>query len=295
MSTEIEFSRSAQPAQTGGMLDVAQTRAAQEVQAAMVVAKRFPRDEQASFARIMAACKRPTLAEAAIYVYPRGGQKVEGPSIRLAEALAQAWGNLSAGVVELTNDDGESSVLSYAWDLETNTRVDKVFTVKHERHSRKGVTKLDDPRDVYEMTANQAARRLRACILAVIPGDVVEAAVNECRKTLAGGSKEPLADRARKMVGAFAELGVTLQMIEDRLGHKLDAIDENELVTLRGIFQGIRDGMSSREDHFKPPARSRQTTMKAAAEAVHGEIDKPYDDEESRRLDAEIAKGEELF
>lgn len=68
------------------------SRQAQEVQGAMVIAKRFPRDEVESFNRIMQSCKRKSLAESAMYEYPRGGTKVSGPSIRLAEAMAQNWG-----------------------------------------------------------------------------------------------------------------------------------------------------------------------------------------------------------
>lgn len=42
--------------------------------------------------RILKSCTRETLAQSAVYSYPRGGQSVEGPSIRLAETLAQEWG-----------------------------------------------------------------------------------------------------------------------------------------------------------------------------------------------------------
>lgn len=42
---------------------------------------------------------------------------------------------------------------------------------------------LTDSRDIYEATANFGARRMRACILGVIPGDVVDMAVNECKET----------------------------------------------------------------------------------------------------------------
>ncbi|WP_331490569.1 hypothetical protein, partial [Metaclostridioides mangenotii] len=65
------------------------TRQAQEVQAAMIIAKKFPRDEVEAFNRILKSCQRKSLAEQSMYEYPRGGQKVTGPSIRLAEALAQ--------------------------------------------------------------------------------------------------------------------------------------------------------------------------------------------------------------
>jgi len=238
-----------------GMVEVAMTRAAQEVQAAMVIAKRFPRDENTAFARIMRACKRKQLAEAAIYAYPKGGTNVQGPSIRLAEALAQAWGNIDFGVIELEQKNGESTMMSYAWDLETNSRCTKIFTVRHERHTRQGVTKLNDPRDVYELAANQGSRRLRACILSVIPGDVIESAVEACEKTMAGNNSEPLSDRIRMMVAAFSEIGVTQEMIANRLQHKVDVTTEPELVQLKKIYRSLRDGMSQREDFFPNAAQ----------------------------------------
>jgi hypothetical protein len=199
----------------------------------------------------MQACGRRRLAEESQYEYPRGGETVTGPSIRLAEALAQNWGNMDFGIVELEQRKGESTVMAYAWDLETNTRQTKIFNVPHTRHTRKGSYDLKDPRDVYELVANQGARRLRACILGVIPGDVVEAAVEKCNKTLssAAGDK-PLVDRVRTMLEAFSEQGVTQDMIEGKLRHKAATISEIELGRLRKIFASIRDGMSVREDHF---------------------------------------------
>jgi len=141
------------------------SRQAQEVQAAMVIAKRFPRDEVEAFNRILLSCKRKSLAESAMYEYPRGGSKVTGPSIRLAEAIAQNWGNIDFGITELEQKNGESQVMAYAWDLETNSRQTKIFSVPHVRSTKKGNAPLTDPRDIYEMVANQGARRLRSCIL----------------------------------------------------------------------------------------------------------------------------------
>lgn len=241
-------------AQTSGNVQIAQSRAAQETQAAMVIAKRFPRNEEQAIQRIQRSCQRKSLAEVACYAYPRGGTTVTGPSIRLAECLAQNWSNMEFGVVELEQKNGESTVLAFAWDLETNTRETKVFQVKHERRVGKGdnfrIDVLTDPRDIYEMVANQGARRLRSCILGVIPGDVVDIAVEQCEKTLASGSVEPLLDRVRKMAAAFADYGVTVIMLERRLGHKLDATIEQELVNLRKIYTSLKDGMAKREDFF---------------------------------------------
>ena len=119
------------------LVDIESARATQEVQASMIIAKRFPRDEIAAYQKIIKACERPSLAKEALYAYPRGGQMITGPSIRLAEAMAQAWGNLDFGVRELSQKNGVSEVEAYAWDLETNTRQTKTFQVKHERYTRK--------------------------------------------------------------------------------------------------------------------------------------------------------------
>jgi len=252
MSTELIERETTQAKPEMGVVANAQaSRQMAEVQSAMVIAKKFPRDETASISRIVNSCKRIGLAEAAMYSYPRGGQQITGPSIRLAEAIAQAWGNLDFGIVELEQRSGESVVMSYCVDLETNTRQTKVFTVKHERDKKTGNVRLTDSRDIYEMTANQGARRLRSCILGVIPGDVVDTAIEQCETTIKKGSGEPLIDRIRKMVNAFGELAVTKEMLEKRLGHNIDATNETEFVSLRKIFVSIKDGMSSREQWFE--------------------------------------------
>lgn len=234
----------------GGMIAVASSRQAQEVQAMAAIAKRFPRDQETAYTRIMTSCQRKGLAEGALYSYPRGGTQITGPSIRLAEALAQNWGNLDFGIVELEQRDGESTVMAYCVDLETNTRQTKIFQVAHERHTKTGVTNLTDPRDVYELVANQGARRLRSCILGVVPGDIIDAAVTQCEKTLTSG-KEPIIDRIRVMATKFKEdFNVTVEMLEKRLMHKLDATNEQEMVSLRKIYTSLKDGMSKRADWF---------------------------------------------
>lgn len=255
-----------------------------EVQSAMVVAKQSPRDELEKTERILKSCRRPTLAESAIYSYPRGGSTVTGPSIRLAEALAQNWGNLTFGIRELEQEDGASTVEAYAWDLETNTRASKVFRVPHIRSTKKGPVKLTDPRDIYEHVANQGARRLRACILSVIPGDVVDAAVHECEQTQRAQVGDPQA-AGKKMVEAFQAYGVTRKQIEQRLGHHLDSVSAAEILNLRKLYASIKDQMVSVGEVFPPDAQGPKTSAKekvlGAATAViteQGEDSAPTDD-----------------
>lgn len=242
---------------------IQQSREVAEIQAAMTIAKRFPRDPIAAMDRIINACTRPSLAEGALYSYQRGGQEVTGPSIRLAEALAQSWGNIQFGIRELEQNDKESTVEAFAFDLETNTRQVKVFQVPHMRHSKRGVTKLTDPRDIYEIVANQGARRMRACILGVIPGDVTEAAKNQCEVTLHAHS-EATPETIKKMVEAFGKFGVTQDQIQKKLGKRVDAINSANIVQLKKIYQSLKDGMSKPEDQFD--------TTKAEADVLNDAI-----------------------
>ncbi|MDO3681966.1 hypothetical protein [Paenibacillus ehimensis] len=239
-------------------IEASKTRQSEEVKAAIFMAKQFPRDQQAAFNRIMTACQRKKLAEEAEYEFPKGGSKISGPSIRLAEVLAQCWGNIDYGVNELEQRPGSSLVEAYAWDIETNTRRSMRFTVRHERTAGKTIKKLEDSRDVYEMVANLGARRVRACILGVIPGDIVDAALERCRKTLKEGYDKPLSDRIREALHQFKEkYGVTTDMIEKYLGCAAESFTENDFLRLSGVWRALRDGMAKREDYF---------TMKTSAD-----------------------------
>jgi len=66
---------------------------------------------------------------------------------------------------------------------------------------------LEDPRDIYELTANMGARRLRACVLGIVPGDVVESAVDQCERTLTAKA-DTSPEAMKKMVDAFGTFGL---------------------------------------------------------------------------------------
>ena len=264
--------------------EMAISRQAQEVQAAMVIAKKFPRDEVQSFNRIMQACKRKTLAEQAMYEYPRGGTKVTGPSIRLAEAMAQNWGNLDYGIIELQQKSGESQVMAYAWDLETNTRQTKIFSVPHIRSTKNGNITLTDPRDIYELVANQGARRVRACILGVIPGDVIDSALAQCNATLLSDTGDkPLIDLVRDAAALFqSDYGVTIQMLEKFIGCKSESFTMNDLIRLKRVYKSLKDGMAKREDYFE-----------MIPDANPDDVDNPFEGKKQRTTGKAVAADEQ--
>lgn len=244
----------------------------EEVKGQIFMAKQFPRNPFESEQRILDACKRPTLAAVAMYQYPRGGQRVTGPSIRMAEVLAQNWGNLSFGVQELEQRNGESVAKAFCWDLETNVRQEKVFTVKHAIGTKKCLKQLTDPRDIYEKVANDGARRLRNCILGIIPGDIVDKAVIECQNTLSGQSTGPLKDRIANALKLFKEkYRITQEMIEAKFGYNADAFTEHDLLDLINIHNSLKDGMSKVEDWFdKSVKKEEKSALTAEFEQKEG-------------------------
>ena len=164
--------------------------------------------------------------------------------------MAQHWGNLDWGLREIAKDDDETVMEAYCWDLQTNNRQRRTFTVKHIRDTKKGSHKLTDQRDIFEHITNNGMRRVRACILSVMPYDVKELVESTCMQTLKDGNGIPVEDRIQSMVTAFKGLGVNIEMLEKRLGHKMDVTNAIELIDLRKIYGSIRDCMSKREDWF---------------------------------------------
>jgi hypothetical protein len=268
---------------TKALANTDQNRAVAEVQAAMVVARSNPRNEVQAMDRILNACTRPSLAATAVYSYARGGTEITGPSIRLAETIASSWGNLNYGVREISQEDSTSTVQSYCWDVETNVRREVTFQVSHYRHTKTGKKLLTDPRDIYEMVANQGARRLRACILAVIPGDVVEAAVSQCETTL-HATADVSPEGVKKLVDAFASLGVSKEQLEARIQRRIDSIQPAQVVAIRKIYVSIKDGLSTKDEWFddiKPKTKTVDDLLNPpkVVDITTGEVYSVPDDE----------------
>lgn len=251
------------PASSQATAATDQARAVAEVQAALMIARLNPRDPVKAMDRILNNCTRPTLANAATYAYSRGGTEITGPTIRLAEAIAQGWGNIQYGIREISQSGSVSTVAAYAWDVETNTRREVVFQVPHRRDTKKGSFAIKDSRDIYELVANQGARRLRACILGVIPGDVVEAALEQCAVTQKA-HVDTTAEGLQKLVETFSSFGVSKAQIEKRIQRRLDAIQPAQVISLRNIWKSLRDGMSTPDEWFEPET-SAQPDKKGAA------------------------------
>lgn len=268
--------------QTSQVGEYQESKQLSEIKGKMFLARQFPRDPERSLQNVLMECQRPKLAEVAQYEYPKGDSVVKGPSIRLVEVLARHWGNIDSGVAEIEAYDDHTVVKAYAWDLETNVSDEKVFAVQHKRSTKRGSYKLTDERDIYEMVANKAARRKRSCLLAVMPGWYVEAALEACNETLRNSvtNGKNIEEVREAVVTAFAEFGISPDHIAAKLGRPIDKLDPNDIVKLRHLYAAIKDGFVKAADAF---GTSEQATS----------ADLPSEDEENalEALNRELTGG----
>lgn len=229
--------------------DEAAARAVAEVQVQALMAMRNPRVVARCIADLVEDCKRFDFARAATFAYKRGDTEISDGSIHLALAMANAWGNLDLRVKEVERTVGASVVEARCWDLQKNVvrRLEQV--VPHKMKANNRIKELTDPRDIYELVFNYGSRRLRKCIFDVIPADVKRLALAQVKATLelgpvdaAGKPLQTVQQRTNTMVRVFREVGVSLEMLEAKLGHGISLTTAAELVQLQSVFNSLRDG-----------------------------------------------------
>ncbi|MFF7313378.1 hypothetical protein [Streptomyces sp. NPDC008137] len=256
-TTDHQFAAPAAPAPSfvGQGTAVEQSRAVAEVQAAVIVARQFPRNEAIAVQKMRTAFRQQTLAARSFFRFNRGDGNVNGETIQFARELARCWGNIHHGLNELRRDDtaGESEMQAWAWDLESNERASTTFVVPHVRFTKtSGRKPLEDPRDVYENNTNNGARRLREMIFSVLPDWYREQAKEVANYTLENGQGDrPRSQRIADAIATFERIGVTVEQLEEnRAGRKSDKWTNLDLAQLQIIFQSIERGEVTLEEEF---------------------------------------------
>jgi len=178
-------------------------------------------------------------AAAMSYSLPRAGKKIDGPSVRLAEIFASAWGNLRAE----TRVTGSDSKFVYAearvWDLEKNVAIS--CEVRRRITKKNGTRYDDDMIGVTGMAASSIA--LRNAIFRVIPQTYVKQAQEHARQVAIGNVKN-LVETRTAAFGYFHRYGIVDEQILDALDKpSIEDVDASDIVTLKGMAQSIKEGV----------------------------------------------------
>jgi hypothetical protein len=225
------------PMQAGGAVNVQ-----------VATARQFPRSITTFIQRATEmATLTPDIAASCIYALPRDGKTIEGPSARLAEIVANAWGNLRIQAGATENDERYITARGEAWDVEANTAI--AFEVRRRITNRRGDTFNDD---MISVTGNAAASiALRNAVFKAVPSSFWRPIYLKCRQVVAGDART-FSSRREEQLKALAVMGVTEQQICGllKVKGKLDITLEH-MTTLVGIYNSIKDGESSIEEAFQ--------------------------------------------
>ena len=221
-----------------------------EVEAQLDAAHRYPRSMTRFLHRATSmATISEEVAESCIYSLPRGGKMITGPSVRLAEICASAYGNLQVAARVVDAEEREVVAQGACWDMETNLRC--TVEVRRRITNRHG-KRYDD--DMITITGNAAASiALRNAIFRVVPRAYVDTVYNKARAVAVGNAKT-LASKRDQVLARLGALGVTPDRVFARLECTgPDDIGLAHMETLIGLGTAIKDGSMTIEDAFPAP------------------------------------------
>lgn len=251
-----------------------------EVDVQIATAKQYPRDVNAVLNKIAtyATMDRET-AEDCFYKLKRKDAKgndsiIEGLSVRMAEIIAGAWGNIRVQTRIIGNDGRMITAQAICHDLETNFAVSKEV-------KRSILTKNGYPfsQDMQVVTGNAAASiAFRNAVLTVIPKAVTKRIINDVKK-VALGQDIDLEKRRKAIIEYFGNLGVTEQQLFDYLNiTKIEEIDKEKVFELRATANAIKEGTTTVQETFIRPAaeakkqaageKAAKTAQEKAAAAI---------------------------
>jgi hypothetical protein len=271
-----------------------------EVDVQIATARRYPRSIVTfrNTALEMATLDEDT-ASSCFYVLPRRneeGKNIEGPSARLAEILASAWGHMRIQAATIGEDERFVTSRGAAWDLQNNVAI--AYDVKRRITGRKG--RYND--DMIGMTGNAGASiALRNAVLKVIPSSYWRPIYLACRK-VAVGDQQTLGHRRAAMLEHFGKLGLKPEQVfavVDAQG--IEDITLERLLILKGIATALKEGDTTIEEAFAPregadgpipmpqakqpaPAAQQQQAAPPAAETVSGDSGSDQREARSREM-----------
>lgn len=269
---------------------VEQARAFAEVAMQVELAKKYPRNMDVVFRRIEETFERSRglLLKSKWKPFRRGNQLIHGYTIQFARAIAGCVGNFRYAYRELSRGDKQSEMLIYAWDMEINNIQDRIIIIPHTRDktdyntTRQYKEAIIHERDIYENNANFASRRLRECILGVLPVSALKKGEETVERLLSEAFPvEKLQEYINKAIESFKKMGVSRKaLIKERGNRPPETWTRNDVVTLKGYAEDIKSGncgisdifeLDNKKEYPKKQAKEKPKTRKKNEQKESGE------------------------
>ena len=238
-----------------------------EVDIQIATAKQYPRDIHRVLNTIATYATMDTeTAEDCFYALRRGRgddtQVIEGLSVRMAEIIAGAWGNLRVQTRIIGNDGKTITSQGICHDLETNVAVS--VEVKRRITDKFGKTFSEDMQVVTGNAASAIA--FRKAVLKVVPKAVTKRVIEDV-KQVALGKAIDLETGRQNALANFAKAGVTEEMILFYLDIKtVQEIDKEKLFMLKATWNAIKEGTTTVQSEFIKPMEEKKTAAEKKAD-----------------------------
>jgi hypothetical protein len=239
------------------------------IQSAYIMAINRPRNADDARVRILEACRRPEFAARVEFNKPVG-KGIKGPTIRFAETAMRLWGNIDSDVQVVYDDDQFRRISIRVTDLETNSTFSKQINIRKtvERKNAAGrdgvvigqrqnsngeIVYIVQSTDDELMTKENAliSKAIRNEGLRLIPSDIIDEGLAVARETLRTKDSQDPAAAKKRILDAFAGLGVKPKELEKYLKHGLDTISPAEIGDLRAVHAAIKEGDATWADYIK--------------------------------------------
>jgi hypothetical protein len=207
----------------------------------------------------------PDVARGCWYSVPRKEQgrkkMIEGPSIRLAEMIANSWSNMHIAARVAHVDDRSLTAQALVWDLERNVKV-AIETPRSIMTS--GGKRFGD--NMIQVTGAAAISiAMRNAIFRVVPRVFVDQIMGEARKVAVGDAKTIVAKRDT-MLSWFTQAGVPIERVLAPLGvREIGDVSIDHLATLIGMRNAIKEGTATLDEMFPDPQAARSSAPPVSA------------------------------
>lgn len=256
-----------------------------EIDIQVATAKKYPRDVNKSLNLIETyATMDKETADECFYVLRKGGNVIEGLSVRMAEIIAGAWGNIRVQSRIVGNDGRTITAQAICHDLETNYAVSK--EVKRRITDKEGRTYSED---MQVMTGNAAASiAFRNAVLAVVPKAVTKNVTSKVKQVSMGQALDLEVSR-QNLVAYFAKLNVSVEQILLYLEvDRVENIDSDMVFELRGVANAIKEGTTTVHEVFGSAVK--EATAKKKSEQKASESIKKAKEAMAKAKDATTTK-----
>lgn len=268
------------------------------IQAAYIMAERHPRDWDGVRVRLMRHCQRYGFAYVARYAKPVGSEfvngewvekKATGLSTQFAQVARQEMGNVHAETSVAYEDDLMRIIRVTVVDYERNTHESRELAIaktvekkgRYDKAKKKHSDQPPDGREIISTRVNtngekvfvcratddevtkkqnsEISKAQRDCTLRMIPKDIRDDAEAKIIEVLEANDRTDPSAARKKIVDAFARLGVMPEDLVTYVGCPLDRVSPGQLQEMRDLWAAINEN----ETTFQEALRAKYETADA--------------------------------